>query len=115
MGWCRRRGVLGAFALLLCPEGKQHGRGVDGGGCCGSHESCFPDWRTWLRDPAMGLPYFGVKQSCLWLGPQWKTPGKQAPISGRRVGAGILVGMASSKLTLVIFVLNCKFSVAYIH
>lgn len=53
----------------------------------------------------MGLPYFEVKQSCLcWLRPQWTTLGKGAHVSGR-VGAGMWVGMAGSKLTAFIFVL----------
>lgn len=39
-----------------------------GGGCRGSHEGCFPDGRTWLRDPAMGLPCFGAEQGCLLAG-----------------------------------------------
>ena len=48
----------------------------------------------------MGLPYFGVKQSSLLAGTSAEDSSKG------RVGAGMLVGMAGSKLTVFIFVLN---------
>lgn len=97
MRWCRRQGYRAR--LPCCCEREQHGAGW-GWGCHGSPESCFPDWRTGLKDPAMGLPYFGVKQSSLLAGTSAEDSSKG------RVGAGMLVGMAGSKLTVFIFVLN---------
>lgn len=97
--WVRRAGAAVCFApglLLFSHEwGQAWGR-------CGSQ------LLSWLETMAQIQPWAcpAVElESCLcWLGLPWKTLEKGAHIWGR-VGAALLVGMASSKMTAFIFAL----------